>query len=135
MEKAVQEYFLEKDFNCAEATLQILDEKYHLGLAAEDYKLVSGFGAGCGCGMMCGALAGCISAMGKMLVTPRAHATPNFKETCAAYCASFSEALGGTDCAVLRPKYFREDVRCAEVLDKACQCFDAFAEAQGWEKN
>ena len=40
--------FLEKDYNCAETVLLWANEKYGLGVAPEDVKLVSGFGGGLG---------------------------------------------------------------------------------------
>lgn len=127
----VRDYFLGDDFNCAETTLRVINDRYGLGLREDDFKLVSGFGAGCGCGNICGALAGAIAAMGVMMVPQRAHATPGFKECCGEYCARFSEALGGTQCCDLRPRYFREDIRCAEAIEAAADCFEAFAREKG----
>ena len=79
----VREIFLDKDCNCAETLLLWADEKYGLGVAPEDVKLVSGFGGGLGCGENCGALLGALAALSKALVRDRGHATPGFKETCA----------------------------------------------------
>ena len=50
----LKSYYLDKDYNCAETTLRLINDKYDLGLAEEDYKLVSGFGGGFGCGITCG---------------------------------------------------------------------------------
>lgn len=126
MDAKVTEYFLEKDYNCAEATLHILNDRYNLGLREQDYMLLSGFGAGCGYGLICGALAGCMGAMGKLLVTERAHVTPDFKETCGRFCECFEERLGGTACAELRPRYFSGEIRCARLLDAATAAFDVY---------
>ena len=46
----VKEYYLEKDYNCAETTLHCINDEYGLGLTDEQIKLASGFGAGMGCG-------------------------------------------------------------------------------------
>lgn len=127
----VRDYFLNQDYNCAETTLRVLNDRYGLNLQEADFKLVSGFGGGCGYGIICGALAGAIAAMGKMLVDERAHVTPNFKETCGEYCKCFADCLGSTACADLRPKYFREDIRCAEAIEAAMDCFEAFAGEHG----
>lgn len=131
MKENVRGYFLEKDFNCAETTLRVINDRYGLGLKEEDFKLVSGFGAGCGYGIICGALAGGIAAMGAMMVPQRAHATPGFKECCGEYCKRFEETLGSTACCDLRPKYFREDIRCAEAIEAAAECFESFAREKG----
>lgn len=132
MRENVREYFLNQDFNCAETTLRIINDRYGLGLEEKDFKLVSGYGAGCGCGIICGALAGGISALGSMMVPQRAHATPGFKEACGEYCKKFEDALGSTNCAELRPKYFKEGIRCAEAIEAAADCFEAFAEEKGF---
>lgn len=126
MNQSVQKYFLEGDFNCAEATLRILNEAYDLHIPEESFHLVSAFGGGCGCGMLCGALAGSLAALGAIKVEERAHVTPGFKETCAAFCSRFASELGATNCADLRPRYFQEDVRCAQLLEKTVACFDRF---------
>ena len=54
----IRTLFLEKDYNCAETVLLWANEKYGLGVAPEDVKLVSGFGRGLGSGENCGALRG-----------------------------------------------------------------------------
>lgn len=126
MNPSVQHYFLEKDNNCAEAMLRILKDIYDLDISEDSVKLVSAFGGGCGCGMLCGALAGSLAALGVIKVEERAHVTPGFKETCAAFCARFAAELGDTNCAELRPRYFQENVRCSEVLEKTLSCFEAF---------
>lgn len=126
LHEKITEYYLEKDYNCSESVLRILNDRYALGLGEADFKLVSGFGGGCGCGIVCGALAGAIAAMGSKMVNQRAHEDPAFKTNCGAFCTKFAEKLGGTDCAVVRPLHFREGVRCAEVVEAAVECFDAF---------
>lgn len=123
--KEIENYYLTQDFNCGEATLRILNDRYGLGLQEADFHLVSGFGGGCGCGVLCGALAASIAALGSRKVAQRAHITPGFKEDCAALCAQFSQCVGSTDCAQIRPRYFRDGTRCASVLQAALDSFDA----------
>lgn len=131
MKECIQKYYLDQDNNCAETTLRALNDKYSLGLTETDFKIVGGFGGGCGCGIICGALAGAIGALGSAMVEGRAHATPGFKEACGEFCGRFSAALGSTECAQIRPKYFCEGVRCAQVIDTALDVFDAFAAEKG----
>ena len=44
-------YYLEKDQNCAETVLHIINDEYHLNLTEDDFLLIGGFGGGCGCGI------------------------------------------------------------------------------------
>lgn len=126
----IETYYLEKDYNCAESVLRILNDAYQLNLREEDFRLVGGFGGGCGCGLLCGALAGGIAALGSMQITKRAHVTPMFKELCTAYCGKMEQKLGSTDCAQIRPRCFREGVRCADVVQTALACFDELVKEQ-----
>jgi len=119
-------YFLEKDFNCAEASLKVLNEKYGLGLKDEDFKLVGACGGGYGCGLVCGALAGSMAALGKLVIGERAHATEGFKELCAEYVEAFRGRFGDTDCAKVKPAYFEEGRRCVRVVEGAVEVFDEF---------
>ena len=59
----IRTLFLEKDYNCAETVPLWANEKYGLGVAPEDVKLVSGFGGGLGSGENCGALLGAMAAL------------------------------------------------------------------------
>ena len=79
----IRDIFLDGNYNCAEAVLLWADERYHLGIAPEDVRLVSGFGGGLGSGENCGALLGALAALSKVLVKDKAHETPGFREACA----------------------------------------------------
>ena len=122
----VREIFLDKDCNCAETLLLWADEKYGLGVAPEDVKLVSGFGGGLGCGENCGALLGALAALSKALVRDKAHATPGFKETCAGLVDRFRADLGTIECTELKEKYRRPDVRCLYVVERAAAILDEY---------
>ena len=122
----IREIFLERDYNCAEAVLLWADEKYGLQVAPEDVKLVSGFGGGLGCGENCGALLGALSALSKMTVAERAHATPNFKAACAELVDRFRGDLGSIQCTELKEKYRRPDVRCLYVVERAAAILDEY---------
>ena len=122
----VREIFLERDYNCAETVLLWADEKYGLKVAPEDVKLVSGFGGGLGCAENCGALLGALAALSKALVQERAHATPGFKEACAELVDRFRTELGSIQCAELKEKYRRPDVRCLYVVERAAAVLDEY---------
>ena len=121
-----REYYIDKDYNCAESLILAINDEYGLGLDTDTLKLVSGFGLGMGCKRTCGALCSSISALGKLLVQDRAHATPNFTETCADYVAYFTEKLGSDQCDRLRDRYRKDDTRCLEKVELAADVFSEF---------
>ena len=122
----VREIFLERDYNCAEAVLLWADEKYGLQVAAEDVRLVSGFGGGLGCAENCGALLGALAALSRALVRERAHATPGFKEACAGLVDRFRGELGSIECVELKEQYRRPDVRCLYVVERAAAVLEEY---------
>ena len=125
----VREIFLDQDRNCAEALLLWADEKYGMGVAPEDVKLVSGFGGGLGSGENCGALLGAMAALSKALVRERAHATTGFGATCAGLVNRFRAELGTIECTELKEKYRRPDVRCLYVVERAAAILDEYMQA------
>lgn len=131
LKENIRVYYLTRDYNCAETVLRVLNEEYGLNLKEEDFRLVSGFGGGCGCGIICGALAGAISALGAMMVTDRAHTTASFKDYCGEFCKRFAQTVGSTSCCEIRPKYFREDTRCVDVIAASVACFGEFVREKG----
>ena len=131
-DESIREYYLEKDNNCAETTLHIINDKYGLNLSAEDFKLVGAFGAGFGCGITCGALCGAMAALGKMTITGRAHGTEGFKNLCADYVKAFREKMTYTDCEKIKEMNFREDgTRCIYTVEGNAELFDEFVKAHG----
>ena len=122
----IREIFLDGNYNCAEAVLLWADERYGLGVAPEDVKLVSGFGGGLGCGENCGALLGAMAALSKAQVRDRGHATPGFKEACAGLTDRFRADLGSIRCTELKEKYRRPDVRCLYVVERAAAILDKY---------
>lgn len=120
------EYFIEQDNNCAESTLRVADEKYHLGIGAEEVKLVSAFGAGMGCGKTCGALCGALAVIGRLMVNERAHATEGFGELCAEFVHKFEDELGALDCETLKAMYRTEELRCLKTVELATKVLDEF---------
>lgn len=124
-------YFIEKDFNCAESTLHMLNAEYGFGLKEEDYRLMSGFGAGLGCGMTCGVLCADMAGLSRLTVSERAHVTPGFRELCAEYVEVFQTKLGHTDCSVLKPEYRKDKIKCLPLLEAAADVFEEFVTSHG----
>ncbi|MDF3004065.1 MAG: hypothetical protein K0S22_537 [Oscillospiraceae bacterium] len=116
MEDRLYDYFITRDYNCAETILRAANDQYGLGLREQDFKLVSAFGGGMGCEKTCGALCGALAAIGTLKVTDRAHATENFKELCAGFVKKFETDLGSIDCDVLKLKYRNEETRCLKTV-------------------
>lgn len=123
----VYDYFINRDFNCAESILHALDDEYQLGIPVDGYKLVGGFGGGMGCGRACGALCGGCSALSYLLIQERAHVSPELKETVAEFAERFAQAFGSDACGELVKTYKKEDTRCLELIcmaaDIADECF------------
>ncbi|MGM9546441.1 MAG: C-GCAxxG-C-C family (seleno)protein [Oscillospiraceae bacterium] len=131
-DERIRDYYLEKDNNCAETTLHIINDKYGLNLSAEDFKLVGAFGAGFGCGITCGALCGAMAALGRMTITDRAHGTEGFKDLCADYVKEFRAKMACTDCEKIKETNFHEDgTRCICTVEGNAELFDEFVKAHG----
>lgn len=116
MESIAKEYYLVKDYNCAESIIHIANEELSLGLSETEMRLLGGFGGGLGCEKTCGALCAGIAAISKATITERAHATEGFRELCADYVALFEQELGSSCCKELKEKYHTENERCLETV-------------------
>jgi C_GCAxxG_C_C family probable redox protein len=125
----IYDYYINKDYNCAETALHAINDDYELDIPNEMFKLISGFGAGMGCGNACGALCACVAALGKLTITERAHTTENFKERCAGLVHRFSDELGETTCCELVKKYRKQDTRCLDTLLLTADVFDEYIKA------
>lgn len=126
MRDRIYDYFVTRDYNCAESILRAADDEYGLGLREQDFKLVSAFGGGLGCEKTCGALCGALAAIGCLKVTDRAHATENFKELCGGFVQKFEADLGSIDCDVLKLKYRDEETRCLKTVELAADALDEY---------
>ncbi len=117
--------YTEGDYNCAEAVLLAANEVYGFGLDPRTaHRMVSAFGGGMGCGQLCGAVAGAMAALGLAKVEGRAHTTEGFRDLCADTTAKLREALGGLDCAQLKPIYSKTEKRCAVTVRIACDVLE-----------
>ena len=126
MVERVMQDFTQKDLNCAESTLEGANVAFDLGLSDDDIKLIGGFGGGLGCGKLCGALAASIAAIGKVMITDRAHITPGLKEACAGFTKLFEEEFGGTECADLRARLVPPGQRCNMIMERNAQILEKY---------
>ena len=125
----IDQYYLDKNHNCAETTLRIINDAYHFGLNDEDIKLVSAAGGGFSCGMTCGALVGAMAALGKLAVKDSGNTTEGFKELCIAYANAFAEKCGGMTCSEIRDiHYVDPNRRCIKAVQLSADVFEEFVE-------
>ncbi len=126
MKQYAKEYYLDKDYNCAETTIRLVNDRFHLGLSEDSMKLLSGFGGGMGCEKTCGALCSGIAAISRLTVGERAHATEGFSDRCAAYVSQFEQTLGSCVCSELKEKYHTEDTRCLRTVELSAELLEAY---------
>lgn len=126
LKERVKEYFIDKDYNCAEALLRSANDEYNMEIPEESYKLLSAFGGGMGCEKVCGALCSCMAVIGSMTVTDRAHATEGFGNMCEGLYDKFVRSLGNTVCEDLKKLYRNDELRCLKTVEMAADVLDNF---------
>ena len=125
--RRIAEIYLQEDNNCAETLLRAASEAYGLDLSPEDTRLIAAFGGGMGCGGTCGALAGALAVLGRVAIEGRAHATPGFRERCAALVQRFERELGSRECDAIKARHFKDDgTRCLHTVCAAADLLDDF---------
>lgn len=125
------DYYIVKDYNCAETLIRAADEEYNLGMSDESLRLMSGFGGGMGCGDTCGALSSAMAVISTFLVEDKAHATEGFGDKCGAFCHRFEQQQGSTKCSVIKEKNVTEDRRCLKTVEDAYALLEEFLIAEG----
>ncbi|MDO5111536.1 MAG: C-GCAxxG-C-C family (seleno)protein [Clostridia bacterium] len=126
MKNDAYSYFIEQDYNCAESVVRVANDRFGMQLPEEGMQLLSGFGGGMCCGKACGAICGALAIVSKNVVEGRAHATEGFKDKCAGIVERMENEFGSLNCADIKPKYFKEDTRCLEVVEKASDILEAY---------
>ena len=126
MKEKIGRDFSELDLNCAESTMAGACEALGIELAEGELKVMGGFGGGLGCGRLCGALSGSIAALGKLLVTDRAHVTEGLGKACGEYCALFEKEFGGIDCADLRARLIPPGGKCNSIVERNAEMLEEY---------
>ena len=126
LKEIIRHYYLGLDFNCSEALLLALNDRYDLKIPAESVKLLSGCGLGMGCMKTCGVLPSGLAALGAMVVQQRAHNTENFSTVCAGLVDAITRKMGSDQCTVLRETYRQDDVRCLQTIELAAEAFEEY---------
>ncbi len=132
--KSARDYYLDENYNCAEATIRGANDSLGLGLSGEAMKLLSGCGGGMSSGMTCGVLCGCVAALGSMLTEEKGHLSPRLKPGVSGFVKLFAETFGATDCRDLQPVYKRDGIRCAILVEQAQELFNKYVEENGFAK-
>ena len=121
-----REYFIDKDFNCAETTIRVANDKYGLGLSEDEMKLVAACGGGFSSGLTCGVLCACAAVISKKLVETKSHDCEALKPAMIDFVEKFRETCGGTECSVLKPMHVKEGQRCLEMVELGEKVLDDF---------
>ncbi len=109
--------YLEKGYNCAEATLMTMGDQLGLDICEEDVKLIGAFGGGMGCGEACGALCASIAVIGLLEIKGKAHDTPQLKGDCAEFVCRFREKMGGSvNCRDIKERNTIPGQRCYKTV-------------------
>ena len=126
LKERVYTYYIDRDYNCAEATLRAANDEFGLNLSEDALKVVGGFGGGLGCESTCGALCSAMEVISRCAIKGRAHATEGFKELCANYVKRFEERLGGSCCSDVKKCYYAGDTRCLKAVEAAADVLEEY---------
>jgi C_GCAxxG_C_C family probable redox protein len=119
-----------EDLNCAEMVLQGANIAYNLGLDKESLKLASGFGGGMAIEDKCGTLTASIMVLGRLFVEDRAHESTRIKRLTKELFEEYEREMGTIDCAPLKAKYATRELKCRNVILKACEVLDRIVERE-----
>lgn len=126
IEERAYEYFINQGKNCAESVILAANDEYGLKLDETAIKAIGAFGGGIKCGSLCGALAGGAGAIGAKFIETDAHHCPALDEKLPAFIAACTEKFGSQRCDEIKPKFFKEDVRCLDVVQSACKILEDY---------
>lgn len=113
--EAVLQYY-NNDYNCAESLLMGANDFYHLGLTEDSCKLMGGFGGGMHIGALCGTIAAAVATISSLLITTRAHSTPELTPLTVAFWEKFDAVFPSRECNIIREQYFAPGKRCANTV-------------------
>lgn len=123
-----REYFIDRNYNCAESVLRAANDFYGLELHDRDMILVGGYGGGIQCGSTCGALLGGVAALSMMFIKTKAHESEDIKEVVNLFLDKSKAVLESTLCSDIKPRLARPEIRCYETVRIACECLESTLE-------
>lgn len=112
-----KKYFVDGPYNCAETLLLKARDELGIEIRGETIKALGTFGGGMGCGELCGAIAAACAVIGIELIEENSHGSPNARAAAAKLTKSCISSYGSIRCAELKPKYFRDGMRCGLLVD------------------
>ena len=113
-----------EDYNCAEKIVRGANTAYGLGLSDDALRMIGGFGGGMGLGETCGTITGAVAVISDILVSERAHATPELKPATQRFIKEFRQELGDLDCLPLRSQYRNKEKGCDKIIITAAEILD-----------
>ena len=124
LREIADKYYFEENYNCAETIIHAANEYYDLGLRDRDMIMLAGYGAGMQTGSTCGTLLSAISVLSLKYVESRAHESRDIQPATELLTRKFKSRLSSTLCMEIKPKRFRENVRCRSTVHIACDILE-----------
>ena len=115
----IEEYYKERDLNCAETMLYAANDVYGLELDKKALKMAAGFGGGMYIRSVCGALAGGVMVISRLFIKDRAHESPELRGLVEEFLHRYCNKMGDINCSYLKEHYHNEEVRCLNVIKEA----------------
>lgn len=112
------DYFVNRDCNCAEATIRAMNDVYQFNLPEEAMKMMGGYGGGFCSGLACGTLCSAMAGLSHCIIKDCAHQTEMYEELCSGLVSHYAEKMGGTSCETLRALYHNGE-RCTKTVELA----------------
>lgn len=125
MLKELAKKYYQNGYNCAEAMLLAGNDYYQLGLSADTFKAMAGFGGGVGVEDLCGVISGSTALLGVLLVDSRASGSGIIKEATVELVERFREKMSSLNCKELKDLYREEEAKCSSVVEAGGEILEA----------
>ncbi len=120
----LNEYYFEKNYNCAETILRAGNEYYQLGLHDRDMIMVAAYGAGIQTGNTCGAVLAGASILSMKYVEAKAHESEDIKPVVGKMIRAFKAQYNSIQCRDIKPQSFKPEYRCLKTIETACDIIE-----------
>jgi C_GCAxxG_C_C family probable redox protein len=124
IDKVRKYYDKSYDLNCAETMIYAANEEYTMDLSKETLKTMAAFGGGMGVESVCGAITGSLAVISLLFTKDRGHESPRVKNLCKEFFDEYHAALETNNCAELKAKYKKDDIRCWVMMEAAADILD-----------
>ena len=130
----LNDYYFDKNYNCAETILRAGNDYYNLGLHDRDMILVGAYGAGIQTGNTCGAVLAGASILSMKYIEAKAHESEDIRSVVGKLMRAFNEQYGSTLCKDIKPQSFKPEYRCLKTIEVACDIIEKVIEEDEAEK-